>query len=234
MELVHEEMQRIIQHCGTQQEMQRFPRLHESIVDVVTGLLRRRLPVANKMASTCFYLFVKPLLIFLNDLQVADLVAVELAYVNTRHPDFKEAQGYINRIYADRFEPSTQTFIPMNSGGAGDAPRVSFPAGCVLNRLHVHVLHVHKWFQSPAHLEQAAMGVQNGPRRPRPGAVSAPPQPRPEDDLRLSIANSSNPGSGPGSPKADSAARFKGLNLLDEVVSKLSTSTLDFFRTRTN
>ena len=73
------------------------------------------------------------------------------------------------------------------------------------------------------------MGVQNGPRRPRPGAVSAPPQPRPEDDLRLSIAHSSNPGSGPGSPKADSAARFKGLNLLDEVVSKLSTYSLLHF-----
>ena len=52
-----------------------------------------------------------------------DLVAVELAYVNTRHPDFKEAQGYINRVYADRLEP-TQTLIPMNSAGAGDAPRV--------------------------------------------------------------------------------------------------------------
>ena len=55
VELVHEEMQRIIQHCGTQQEMQRFPRLHENIVDVVTGLLRRRLPVANKMVKFGLY-----------------------------------------------------------------------------------------------------------------------------------------------------------------------------------
>ena len=41
-ELVHEEMQRIIQHCGNevQQEMMRFPRLHEKIIDVVTNLLR--------------------------------------------------------------------------------------------------------------------------------------------------------------------------------------------------
>ncbi|KAF6216805.1 hypothetical protein GE061_001155 [Apolygus lucorum] len=74
VELVHEEMQSIIQHCGTesQQEMMRFPKLHEKIIDVVTQLLRRRLPTTNQM--------------------VENLVAIELAYINTKHPDFhKEA-----------------------------------------------------------------------------------------------------------------------------------------------
>lgn len=72
VELVHEEMQRIIQHCGTevQQEMLRFPKLHECIVEVVTQLLRRRLPAANAM--------------------VENLVAIELAYINTKHPDFHD------------------------------------------------------------------------------------------------------------------------------------------------
>lgn len=53
VELVHEEMQRMIQHCGieSQQEMIRFPKLHESIVDVVTQLLRRRLPTTNAMVN---------------------------------------------------------------------------------------------------------------------------------------------------------------------------------------
>lgn len=53
VELVHEEMQSIIQHCGTevQQEMLRFPKLHERIVDVVTQLLRRRLPHTNAMVN---------------------------------------------------------------------------------------------------------------------------------------------------------------------------------------
>jgi len=53
IELVHEEMQRIIQHCGTevQQEMLRFPKLHEKIVDVVTSLLRQRLPPTNSMVK---------------------------------------------------------------------------------------------------------------------------------------------------------------------------------------
>ncbi|KAF5296102.1 hypothetical protein FQA39_LY02736 [Lamprigera yunnana] len=70
VELIHEEMQRIIQHCGSevQQEMLRFPKLYERIVDVVTLLLRRRLPTTNIM--------------------VENLVAIELAYINTKHPDF--------------------------------------------------------------------------------------------------------------------------------------------------
>ncbi|KAL4226099.1 Dynamin-1-like protein [Mactra antiquata] len=72
VELVHEEMQRIIQHCGTQQEMLRFPRLHDKILDVVTHLLRRRLPPTNTM--------------------VENIVGIELAYINTKHPDFHEAQ----------------------------------------------------------------------------------------------------------------------------------------------
>ena len=58
IELVHEEMQRIIQHCGTevQQEMLRFPKLHEKIVDVVTSLLRQRLPPTNSMAKKIIFL----------------------------------------------------------------------------------------------------------------------------------------------------------------------------------
>jgi len=70
VELAHEEMQRIIQHCGNevQQEMLRFPKLHEKIIDVVTNLLRSRLAPTNTM--------------------VENIVAIELAYINTRHPDF--------------------------------------------------------------------------------------------------------------------------------------------------
>ncbi|XP_077418291.1 dynamin-1-like protein isoform X1 [Vanacampus margaritifer] len=73
VELVHEELQRIIQHCSSfsTQELLRFPKLHDSIVEVVTGLLRKRLPIANEM--------------------VHNLVAIELAYINTKHPDFMDA-----------------------------------------------------------------------------------------------------------------------------------------------
>uniref|UniRef100_A0AAX7V9W1 Dynamin-1-like protein n=1 Tax=Astatotilapia calliptera TaxID=8154 RepID=A0AAX7V9W1_ASTCA len=73
VELVHEELQRIIQHCSSfsTQELLRFPKLHDSIVEVVTGLLRKRLPITNEM--------------------VHHLVAIELAYINTKHPDFTDA-----------------------------------------------------------------------------------------------------------------------------------------------
>ena len=52
--------------------MLRFPKLHERIMDVVTQLLRRRLPPTNAM--------------------VENLVYIELAYINTKHPDFHDAQ----------------------------------------------------------------------------------------------------------------------------------------------
>ncbi|XP_010900517.2 dynamin-1-like protein isoform X4 [Esox lucius] len=78
VELVHEEMQRIIQHCSnySTQELLRFPKLHDAIVEVVTSLLRKRLPITNEM--------------------VHNLVAIELAYINTKHPDFADACGVMN------------------------------------------------------------------------------------------------------------------------------------------
>ncbi|XP_017261432.1 dynamin-1-like protein isoform X3 [Kryptolebias marmoratus] len=84
VELVHEEMQRIIQHCSnySTQELLRFPKLHDAIVEVVTSLLRRRLPVTNDM--------------------VHNLVAIELAYINTKHPDFADAIGLMNNNLDDQ------------------------------------------------------------------------------------------------------------------------------------
>nr|CAD7199781.1 unnamed protein product [Timema douglasi] len=80
VELVHEEMQRIIQHCGieVQHEMLRFPKLHEKIIDVVTQLLRKRLPTTNSM--------------------VENLVAIELAYINTKHPDFHQDAALVTSL----------------------------------------------------------------------------------------------------------------------------------------
>ncbi|CAB3409048.1 unnamed protein product [Caenorhabditis bovis] len=73
VELVHEEMQRMVQHCGftTQQEMIRFPRLYDKINEVVSGVLKERLKPTNEL--------------------VENLIAIELAYINTKHPEFTEA-----------------------------------------------------------------------------------------------------------------------------------------------
>merc|ERR1712110_126873 len=82
IELVHEEMQRIIQHSGAdvQQEMLRFPRLHEKVVDVVTNLLRSRLPPTNSM--------------------VENIVQIELSYINTKHPDFQREAAMVGSLMA--------------------------------------------------------------------------------------------------------------------------------------
>ncbi|KFP75906.1 Dynamin-1-like, partial [Apaloderma vittatum] len=108
VELVHEEMQRIIQHCSnySTQELLRFPKLHDAIVEVVTCLLRRRLPVTNEM--------------------VHNLVAIELAYINTKHPDFADACGLMNNNIEEQRRNRLARELPSAvqrdkaASGAGD------------------------------------------------------------------------------------------------------------------
>lgn len=108
VELVHEEMQRIIQHCSnySTQELQRFPKLHEAIVEVVTSLLRKRLPITNEM--------------------VHNLVAIELAYINTKHPDFADACGVMNNNIEEQRRNRMRelpTSVPRDkAAGAGSQP----------------------------------------------------------------------------------------------------------------
>lgn len=79
VELVHEEMQRIVQHAFSQvMEVKRFPRLHDKVVEVVTLLLQRRLPSTNEM--------------------VENLVKIELSYINTNHPDFTDGASLVSTI----------------------------------------------------------------------------------------------------------------------------------------
>ncbi|XP_069383917.1 dynamin-1-like protein isoform X3 [Paralichthys olivaceus] len=106
VELVHEEMQRIIQHCSnySTQELLRFPKLHDAIVEVVTALLRKRLPVTNEM--------------------VHNLVAIELAYINTKHPDFADACGLMNNNIEEQRRNRMRdlpTAVPRDKGGSQSA-----------------------------------------------------------------------------------------------------------------
>ncbi|TMW51268.1 hypothetical protein DOY81_003654 [Sarcophaga bullata] len=120
VELIHEEMQRIVQHCGNevQQEMLRFPKLHEKIVDVVTTLLRRRLPATNVM--------------------VENLVAIELAYINTKHPDFhKDAALVPSLLKADNImEP-----YGNQQQRRSNTPRAVSSSPQVMSQHHVQQLH---------------------------------------------------------------------------------------------
>uniref|UniRef100_A0A671VDL4 Dynamin-1-like protein n=1 Tax=Sparus aurata TaxID=8175 RepID=A0A671VDL4_SPAAU len=104
VELVHEEMQRIIQHCSnySTQELLRFPKLHDAIVEVVTSLLRKRLPVTNEM--------------------VHNLVAIELAYINTKHPDFADACGLMNNNIEEQRRSRMRDLpaaVPRDKAAAG-------------------------------------------------------------------------------------------------------------------
>ncbi|XP_029009308.1 dynamin-1-like protein isoform X4 [Betta splendens] len=103
VELVHEEMQRIIQHCSnySTQELLRFPKLHDAIVEVVTSLLRKRLPVTNDM--------------------VHNLVAIELAYINTKHPDFADACGLMNSNIEEQRRRMRElpSSVPRDKAAAG-------------------------------------------------------------------------------------------------------------------
>uniref|UniRef100_A0A1I8ACI8 dynamin GTPase n=1 Tax=Steinernema glaseri TaxID=37863 RepID=A0A1I8ACI8_9BILA len=84
VELVHEEMQRIVQHCGIeiQQEMQRFPRLYDKINSVVSTVLKSRLG---------------PTKIF-----VENLIDMELAYINTKHPEFASEAALVALLKESR------------------------------------------------------------------------------------------------------------------------------------
>ncbi|TDL26594.1 hypothetical protein BD410DRAFT_741947 [Rickenella mellea] len=67
VELVYEELVKICHNC-TSTELQRFPRLHAQIIEVVSELLRERLGPTSEYAQS--------------------LIAIQAAYINTNHPAF--------------------------------------------------------------------------------------------------------------------------------------------------
>ena len=73
-------------------------------MDVVTALLRKRLPITNQM--------------------VENLVQIELAYINTKHPDFHEAsliQRALNSgdLGEKAFENNNRSSSSVSSSGGG-------------------------------------------------------------------------------------------------------------------
>lgn len=67
VELVYEELVKICHNC-TSAELQRFPRLHAQLIDVVSDLLRERLGPTSEYTES--------------------LIAIQMAYINTNHPEF--------------------------------------------------------------------------------------------------------------------------------------------------
>ncbi|BGP31553.1 Dynamin-related GTPase protein [Rhodotorula toruloides] len=67
VELVYEELMKICHNC-TSVELQRYPRLHAQLIEVVSELLRERLGPTSEY--------------------VQSLISIQAAYINTNHPDF--------------------------------------------------------------------------------------------------------------------------------------------------
>jgi len=115
VELVHEEMQRIIQHCLQQMlEIRRFPKLQDQIVDVVSSLLQHRLGPTNEM--------------------VENLVQIELSYINTNHPDFTDGATVVSSMLAahdsrrKKEKTNAKDESPRHSAAADQAATVNPPA----------------------------------------------------------------------------------------------------------
>lgn len=110
VEMVHEEMQRIIQHSLQQiMEIRRFPKLQDQIVDVVGTLLQARLQPTNQM--------------------VENLVHIELSYINTNHPDFSDGASVVSAMLAAndmrrRKEKAALAQLQKEDGASSRSPPV--------------------------------------------------------------------------------------------------------------
>jgi dynamin 1-like protein len=77
VDLVYDELQRIVSQIETK-ELARFGHLRQQVVDVVGQLLHNLVEPTKRM--------------------IADLVAIELAFINTSHPDFIGGDGALSNI----------------------------------------------------------------------------------------------------------------------------------------
>eukprot|EP00127_Corallochytrium_limacisporum_P000881 Clim_evm14s29 gene=Clim_evmTU14s29 len=77
-ELIYDELIKILGQCEETPELLRFSRLRERIREVVVDMIRRRLPSTNRM--------------------IESLVAIELSYINTNHPDFLSSGDVLSRV----------------------------------------------------------------------------------------------------------------------------------------
>eukprot|EP00698_Gefionella_okellyi_P023713 TRINITY_DN8177_c0_g1_i1.p1 TRINITY_DN8177_c0_g1~~TRINITY_DN8177_c0_g1_i1.p1 ORF type:complete len:761 (-),score=225.90 TRINITY_DN8177_c0_g1_i1:40-2274(-) len=96
VDFVFEEMLRIVGHCESAktQEFSRFPHLREKISEIVTGFLRRRLRPTTQMVSA--------------------LINIELAYINTNHPDFigggRALSLLVERVHQQQLQSQQSAF----------------------------------------------------------------------------------------------------------------------------
>lgn len=101
VELVLEELIRVVNNCNSR-ELTRFPILHARIVAVASDLIREQL------VPTCS--------------MVQNLVKIELAYINTNHPDFIRAGAAISALGKMYERKRQQHPHKGDTNGAGEEP----------------------------------------------------------------------------------------------------------------
>ena len=87
VELVYEELVKICHNC-TSMELQRFPRLHAQLIEVVSELLRERLGPTSEYAQS--------------------LIEIQAAYINTNHPAFLSGTTLSSQHPPSKVTPKAQ------------------------------------------------------------------------------------------------------------------------------
>ena len=94
VDLVYDELQRVASQCESS-DIKRFEQLRDSILDVVNQLLRERLVPTQRMIS--------------------DLIRIELAHINTSHPDFIGGSRAVSQLLERMHKESLQKTKTVNS-----------------------------------------------------------------------------------------------------------------------
>lgn len=94
VELVYEELMKICHNC-TSSELQRFPRLHAQLIEVVSELLRERLGPTSEY--------------------VQSLIQIQAAYINTNHPSFVHDSANIAREQREAQARKQVALLPASS-----------------------------------------------------------------------------------------------------------------------
>ncbi|KAI0315046.1 dynamin protein dnm1 [Amylostereum chailletii] len=102
VELVYEELVKICHNC-TSTELQRFPRLHSQLIEVVSELLRERLGPTSEYAQS--------------------LIQIQVAYINTNHPAFMSGSAVASQranapVSKQIVPPRPVSAEPTANGGA--------------------------------------------------------------------------------------------------------------------
>ena len=104
VELVYEELMKICHNC-TSTELQRYPRLHAQLIEVVSELLRERLGPTSEY--------------------VQSLISIQAAYINTNHPAFVAGSAQAAQESATAAQQRKQQALegPLDGSSDGDADK---------------------------------------------------------------------------------------------------------------